>query len=364
MRYFLNLFSPETYVSFSNSNRDRSGFRLKQKNMAAKVQTGDRFVCYLTKVSRWVGIFEVESTSFIDTTPIFFEKDDPFVVRFQVKPLVWLDINKAIPIHDASIWNQLSFTKNVDPKSQAWTGKFRSSLTPLSEEDGRFLEFQLLSQVKESREFPLTEKNKINVRQQSVPYVSSIPTIPIDESKKTGEIQTVDVGEIRESIRIQALLARIGETMGMKIWIPRNDRNAVFQKWQPDSPLPESLPLNYDDLTLRTIEQIDVLWLKGRSIVRAFEVEHTTSIYSGILRMADLLALQPNMDIKLHIVAPDERKEKVFQEIRRPVFSMFEKGPLSKRCSYIGYENVSKLADEKLLKFLSVDVIDQYAEQA
>ena len=27
--------------------------------------------------------------------------------------------------------------------------------------------------------------------------------------------------------------------------------------------------------------------------------------------MADLLALQPNMDIKLHIVAPFERKDKV-----------------------------------------------------
>ena len=58
------------------------------------------------------------------------------------------------------------------------------------------------------------------------------------------------------------------------------------------------------------------------SIVRAFEVEHTTSVYSGILRMADLLALQPNMDIKLHIVAPVEKREKVFQEIRRPVFSL------------------------------------------
>ena len=39
-------------------------------------------------------------------------------------------------------------------------------------------------------------------------------------------------------------------------------------------PLLERLPLNYDDTTLRTIEQIDVLWLKGRSIRRAFEVEH------------------------------------------------------------------------------------------
>ncbi|MEN6556382.1 MAG: EVE domain-containing protein [Anaerolineaceae bacterium] len=364
MRYFLNLFSPETYVSFSNSDRDKSGFRLKQRNMAAKVQAGDRFICYLTKVSRWVGIFEVESSSFIDPTPIFFEKDDPFVIRFQVKPLVWLGIEKAIPIYDASIWNQLSFTRNMDPSSQAWTGKFRSSLTPLSDEDGKFLETQLFSQALESKTFPLTEKNKKSIKQQKAPYISAAPTIPIDEPKKNGESQTVDVVEIRESIRIQALLARIGETMGMKIWIPRNDRNAVYQRWQPNSPLPDTLPLNYDDLTLRTIEQIDVLWLKGHSIVRAFEVEHTTSIYSGILRMADLLALQPNMDIKLHIVAPDERKEKVFQEIRRPVFSMFENGPLSKRCSYIGYENVSKLAAEKLLRYLSVDVVDQYAEQA
>ncbi|WAC12526.1 hypothetical protein [Dyadobacter pollutisoli] len=62
--------------------------------------------------------------------------------------------------------------------------------------------------------------------------------------------------------------------------------------------------LNYDTITLRTIENIDVLWIKGRSIVRAFEVEHTTSIYSGILRMADLMALQPNLDIGAHIVAP------------------------------------------------------------
>jgi len=69
----------------------------------------------------------------------------------------------------------------------------------------------------------------------------------------------------------------------------------------------DRLPLNYDETTLSTIEQIDVIWLKGRSIVRAFEVEHTTSVYSGLLRMADLLALQPNMNINLHIVAPDNR---------------------------------------------------------
>ena len=66
---------------------------------------------------------------------------------------------------------------------------------------------------------------------------------------------------------------------------------------------------------MRTIEQIDVLWLKRAEIVRAFEVEHTTSIYSGILRMADLLAMQPNITIKLHIVAPASRREKFSRKL-------------------------------------------------
>jgi hypothetical protein len=81
--------------------------------------------------------------------------------------------------------------------------------------------------------------------------------------------------------------------------------------------------------------------------------------------MADLLALQPNMDIKLHIVAPSERRQKVFQEIQRPVFSLLEKGPLAESCSYLSYESVRKLSSEKHLKHLSDSVLDdEYAEYA
>jgi hypothetical protein len=98
--------------------------------------------------------------------------------------------------------------------------------------------------------------------------------------------------------------------------------------------------------------------------VRAFEVEHTTSIYSGILRMADLLALQPNMDIKLHIVAPESRRDRVFQELQRPVFSLLEKGPLSESCTYLSYDSVRELSHEKHLTHLSDSVLDEYAEEA
>jgi hypothetical protein len=186
-----------------------------------------------------------------------------------------------------------------------------------------------------------------------------------EDSSAVEEAPPAQEAEARESIRVQALIAQIGARMGVSIWIPRADRGAVLKEWKNDGQnLLERLPLNYDDTTLRTIEQIDVLWLRGRSIVRAFEVEHTTSVYSGILRMADLLALQPNMDIKLHIVAPGSKREKVFQEIRRPVFSLLEKGPLAESCTYLSYDSLRELAAQKHLAHLSDTVLDDYAEEA
>lgn len=35
-------------------------------------------------------------------------------------------------------------------------------------------------------------------------------------------------GEIRESIQVQALITQIGAKMGMRVWVPRNDRNRVL----------------------------------------------------------------------------------------------------------------------------------------
>jgi hypothetical protein len=186
-----------------------------------------------------------------------------------------------------------------------------------------------------------------------------------DDPAVSEETEAVPEVEVRESIRIQALIANIGMSMGLSIWVPRADKAAIVKELNTHSPqFLDRLPLNYDDTTLRTIEQIDVLWLRGRSIARAFEVEHTTSVYSGILRMADLLALQPNMDIKLHIVAPLAKREKVFSEIRRPVFSLLDRGPLAESCTYLSYDSLREVAAQKHLAHMSDKVLDEYAEEA
>ena len=364
MAYFLNLFSPETYEAFGKSEQNVSGFRVRQKNAAGRIKKGDKLICYMTKLSRWFGIVEVESDFYIDDKPILYPENDPFVVRFKVKPIIWLAKEHAIPIHEDKAWKALSFTKGLDKRATTWTGKIRSSLAPISDKDGKVLENLLLTQEKEKVSYPIdvVEYEKlIRLRVRTLDKVVAV-TVPEDNDNNLPRTD-IDQVEVRESIKVQRLIARIGALMGMKIWIPRNDRSLILQDWRPESGvLLDKLPLNYDETTIRTVEQIDVLWFRGRSIVRAFEVEHTTSIYSGILRMADLIALQPNMNINLHIVAPASRRDKVFQEITRPVFAFLER-PLHEICTYISYDSLEELSELRHLSHTSDSVLDEYAEE-
>jgi hypothetical protein len=77
-----------------------------------------------------------------------------------------------------------------------------------------------------------------------------------------------------------------------------------------------------------------------------------------------LLALQPNMNIRLHIVAPDERSEKVKLEIRRPVFSLLQPGPLYDRCTYLSYSSIEQIQAIEHLQYMNDEIIAEYEERA
>jgi hypothetical protein len=147
--------------------------------------------------------------------------------------------------------------------------------------------------------------------------------------------------------------------------VARNDVSRIYEgkKLSEHFPLKTSLPLQFDPTTLKTIELIDVLWLTNNAIVAAFEVESTTSIYSGLLRMSDLLTMQPNLDINLYIVAPDERRDKVMQEINRPTFARLRK-PLPDLCRYISFPilKAEMKQAEKFLQHLKIGFLEELAE--
>jgi hypothetical protein len=224
------------------------------------------------------------------------------------------------------------------------------------------------SAVLDFYEEPLKERWSADRKVKTVAGEVTVTVPGDDEEVEDKEAASVEgkAPEARHSIQMQAKLARIGAVMGFKVWIPGPDRARVRELLQEKDreALIEELPLSYDNTTIDTIKLIDVIWLKRRSIVRAFEVEHTTAVYSGLLRMADLLALQPNMDIRLHIVAPDERREKVFREMNRPVFSLLDRGPLSDSCTFISYDSVNLINDMEYLAHTNDSIIAEHEETA
>jgi hypothetical protein len=50
MKYALNVFSPETHPKFTASDHT-----VDSRHAAERLNPGDLIVCYLTRLSRWVG---------------------------------------------------------------------------------------------------------------------------------------------------------------------------------------------------------------------------------------------------------------------------------------------------------------------
>ncbi len=222
-----------------------------------------------------------------------------------------------------------------------------------------------------------TSDDKFDFYQKDIQSIwKTQQVIPIESIAVTrdGEIVTVPDSEepeeekSRESsehTRIQYLLLKLGNEMGLDIWVARNDKKRMFDgfSFTEFSSLKSSLPVKFDEVTNKTIELIDVLWLKGNAIIAAFEIESTTSVYSGILRMADLISMQPNINIPLYIVAPDDRKDKVIREINRPVFSNLSP-PIKDVCSFISFSSLTEWMKkyEPVIKNLKPDFIEDLSE--
>ena len=139
----------------------------------------------------------------------------------------------------------------------------------------------------------------------------------------------------------QNTLIKLGRITGCSVWIAPNDRNRPFRGKPLGEECLKQLPnLGLNEEATRRIFLIDIIWIKQNSPVCAFEVETTTSIYSGLPRMSDLLSVVPALNIKLYVVAPKERGNKVRAELTRPTF---QKVGLNDYCRFIPIEELNNL---------------------
>jgi hypothetical protein len=354
MNYWLDLFTGTTWREFREAGANVSGFRASQEKTAKRMQAGDIFLCYLTGVMRWVGALEITGNS-TDTRQIW--KEQEFPVRFAVKPLVMLDPEHGVPMQELE--GRVKFYASSKDRGK-FQGFIRSSLNSFRErQDGELIlsllraaEHSPISRPVDPRKLARKPLFKVE-RVKGVGKPATLVSVPEPEDAPGLAPQGQESAEITTTrhSEIQHLLLTLGVELGLDVWVARNDRS---RKWNGSAlgsiqKMLDQLPTQFNEATTRTIELIDVLWLSGNSIVAAFEVECTTSVYSGLLRMSDLMALQPNLDINLYLVAPDERRDKVEQELLRPTFSLREK-PLAKICGFLPFSVLcEKLAGIKKL---------------
>jgi hypothetical protein len=138
--------------------------------------------------------------------------------------------------------------------------------------------------------------------------------------------------------QIQTFIGSIGIIKGYDVWIPLNDRNKLDWKITERFTCKSELPSRYqkiDDI----IREVDIVWLqRGSSDLRAmFEVEHSTPIYSGLLRFNDFHLIEPNLKLKFSIVSNELRRSLFLRQINRPTFKV---SGISDFCNFLEYKDV------------------------
>jgi hypothetical protein len=355
--YWLDLFTAVTWQEFLDAGGKVSGFRESRWSALQKVKPGDYFLCYVTGISRWIGLLEVTSEAFRDTATVW--KDESFPCRVKVKVVAKLTPETGVPVKDMK--EQLSVFQTTGG-ALAWTGHFRGSPTKWKAGDGEAVVKAVL-QAAESPVVRPIDPSKLKYRPKALKAKIGLVTVPESEAAEPSAQEVVK--EPAAHTEIQWLLLKLGSDMGFSVWVARNDRSRSFDghRFSELPAMKSNLPLQFDDATNRTIELIDVLWLDRNAYVAAFEIESTTSIYSGLLRMADLVAMQPNLNIPLFLVAPEERREKVFAEVNRPTFSRLDP-KLAEICRYISFDDLrERLGRVKdFVRYLKPDFLEELSE--
>ncbi|MGA2750787.1 MAG: DNA methyltransferase [Verrucomicrobiota bacterium] len=133
---------------------------------------------------------------------------------------------------------------------------------------------------------------------------------------------------LREEIRVHlsrhneliALLAKIGAALGHGIWIGKRE--------QPERAGGLAGEVRLRDLVTakpaalagvknpRPVLDMDLLWLNGEEVVRAFEVESTTTMTSALQRGSNLAA-----SVGKTMVIPEERETDFERKMKSPLFS-------------------------------------------
>ena len=155
-------------------------------------------------------------------------------------------------------------------------------------------------------------------------WEADLARVRAEAAKADKALVTAREGD-RTHTEVQGWLRDLGRSLGFDVWVASNDTGRPYAGGRLGDGCISTLPGTIDSAPgAEAVRLIDVLWFDRSSgrVAGAFEVEHTTSIYSGIVRLLDLaLGASAGTAHGLFLVAPDSREEEVRAQLARPAFS-------------------------------------------
>ncbi len=280
--------------------KDKEGKLIPAFKTITEIKSGDKIIYYCKGDSVIKGIFEIAK-------PVYAQEpqwpDSPF--QFQIKPLLVPDepFNIKLILSSLELFSHLDNIKNW---GMALQGKY-NSIKELSVKDFQFIENTLKSSKK------------------------------IEKEELPKQLEKLD----REHLRIQHKIAEWGLKNGYRVHIAINDRNKL--KKELPQILDELPHFHYEDV-LDIAKRIDVLFFdKERDILtHAFEVESTPIIYSGLLRLNDIVEKYPSDKLKYFIISDKSNRDKFFRELDRPSFYLLRKH----NCEFLTFEDIDEQWEE------------------
>jgi hypothetical protein len=176
----------------------------------------------------------------------------------------------------------------------------------------------------------------------------------IGDKEEIIEIETTEIKEIEEEhfdkndkhLEMMYYIVKIGILKGHNVWVAINDRNKVYNNEKLSEICLSEIPNFTQPQTIAQAKYIDVIWFLKNTAnpVRFFEIEKSTTIYSGLLRFNDVKIDFPIS--KATIVIPEDRKNLFEKQINRRTFTLSE---LSDVCDHITFEGLKRWYESEMI---------------
>lgn len=175
----------------------------------------------------------------------------------------------------------------------------------------------------------------------------------------------LDIEVARRHAQIQIALYLIGLQLGYKTWIAQNDKGIEYQQKRLCEHRDmvtdlRNVPLlsAFDD-AMQAALLIDCIWFKnGKLMPAVMEVEHSTGVRSGLLRMQRFKDFLPLFPSRWVIVAPDSDRDLVLRECQAPQFETLS----AQYFPYSAVEELYGLCSRRKISGVTEEFLDSFME--